>query len=288
VVIIARSVVSIGRFGSDRKLATPVQDRADEQRMAGLFPMVPLLQGTFGIDQHVGDILDVAHLPLAAAHLQQRVVGGALRIGRIEDQHAAESRPPAGRQRPVLALDVMHDGRARPGQQRRDDKPDALAAAGRRKAQHMFRPIMAEIVVPPAAEQYAVMPEQPSFSHLARFGPASGAIGRDTLRLARTPHRNGDGDHDGRNAPGSGDVGALDKDVPRISVVSKPPPEKGRRMVNRQAENFEPWMAKPRLKAKPPRGPLRRRPDEGEDGGADEEHLAPEDFGRVHGDEGSG
>ena len=51
VVIIARSVVSIGRFGSDRKLATPasvlscfgiedVQDRADQQRMAGLLPMV--------------------------------------------------------------------------------------------------------------------------------------------------------------------------------------------------------------------------------------------------------
>jgi hypothetical protein len=75
--------------------------------------MIPLLQRAFGIDQQVGDVLNVAHLPLAAAHLQQRVVGGALRIGRIKDQHAAKPRAPAGGQRPVLpsASETLHGSR---------------------------------------------------------------------------------------------------------------------------------------------------------------------------------
>ena len=98
-----------------------MQDRADQQRMAGFLPMVPPFQRALRIDQHVRDVLDVANLPFAAAHFEQRVVGGALRIGRIEQQHAAEPRPPSGGQRPVLALDVVDDRRARPGQQRRHD-----------------------------------------------------------------------------------------------------------------------------------------------------------------------
>ena len=67
-----------------------VQDRADEERVAGLLPVVPPLQRALGIDQDVGDVLDVADLPFAAADLEQRIVGGARRVGRIEQQHAAE------------------------------------------------------------------------------------------------------------------------------------------------------------------------------------------------------
>jgi hypothetical protein len=52
--------------------------------MTGLLPMVALLQGTFGIDQNVRDVLHVAHFMRAAAYLQQRVVGRRLRIGRVE------------------------------------------------------------------------------------------------------------------------------------------------------------------------------------------------------------
>ena len=40
-----------------------VQDGADQERMAGLFPVVPALERPFGVDQHIGDVLDVAHLP---------------------------------------------------------------------------------------------------------------------------------------------------------------------------------------------------------------------------------
>ncbi len=85
-----------------------------------------------------------------------------------------------------------------------------------------------------------------------------------------------------RNAAGSGDVSALYEDIARIGVVGEPPPEEGWRMVNRPAEQLEPRVAKPRLKPELPRGPFRRRPDEREHGRADEEHLAPEDLGRVH------
>ncbi len=87
-----------------------VQDGADQQRVAGLLPMVSPLQRALRIDQDVGDVLDVADLAIAAADLEQRVVGGARRVGRIEQQHAPEARPPAGGELPVLALDVVDDG----------------------------------------------------------------------------------------------------------------------------------------------------------------------------------
>jgi hypothetical protein len=46
-------------------------------------------------------------------------------------------------------------------------------------------------------------------------------------------------------------------------------------MVDRPAEQLEPGVAKPRLKPVLPRDPFRRRLEEGENGGANEEHVAP-------------
>lgn len=80
-----------------------MQNRADQQGMAGLFPMVSALELAFGIDEDVGNILDVPHLARAAADPEQRVVGGSGGIGRIEEQHAPEPGPPSSRQLPVLA-----------------------------------------------------------------------------------------------------------------------------------------------------------------------------------------
>ena len=65
-----------------------MQDRTDQKGVTGLFPMIPALESTFGIDQHIGDVLDVAYFPFAAPHLEQRIVGCGRRIGRIEQQHA--------------------------------------------------------------------------------------------------------------------------------------------------------------------------------------------------------
>ena len=52
-----------------------MKDGADQQGVAGLLPVVPPFQRALGIDQHVGDILDVADLPLPSAYFQERVVG---------------------------------------------------------------------------------------------------------------------------------------------------------------------------------------------------------------------
>jgi hypothetical protein len=90
-----------------------VEDGADQDRVTGLLPMVPALQGAFGIDQDVRHILDVPNLGVATTDLEQWIVGSAQRIGRIEQKDAAEARAPACGQLPVLALDVVNDRRAR-------------------------------------------------------------------------------------------------------------------------------------------------------------------------------
>ncbi len=52
-----------------------VQDGTDQQRVTGLLPMVPALQCPLGIDEDVGDVLDVPHLFVAAPDLEQRIIG---------------------------------------------------------------------------------------------------------------------------------------------------------------------------------------------------------------------
>ncbi len=122
-----------------------MQNGPDEQRMAGLLPVVAPFKRAFGIDQHIGDVLHVAHLVDAASHFHQRVVGCRCLIGRIKQKRAAEPGAEACGQLPVLALDIMHDRRVRPCQQRRDDKANTFAAAGRCEAEHMFRAVVTKI-----------------------------------------------------------------------------------------------------------------------------------------------
>ena len=59
------------RFGIE-----DMQDRADEETVAGLLPMIAAVERPFRIDQDVGDVLDVAHFLVAAPYLQQRIVSG--------------------------------------------------------------------------------------------------------------------------------------------------------------------------------------------------------------------
>ena len=136
-----------------------MQDRADQECVTGLLPVVALLQRAFRIDQDVGDVLDVAHFVRPAADLQQRIVGFAVRIGRIEQDDAAEAGAPTGRQAVVLALDVVDDERAGPGQQGRDDETHALARPGGRETQDVLRPFVPEIGVAELAKQQAVLSE---------------------------------------------------------------------------------------------------------------------------------
>ena len=128
------------------------------------------------------------------------------------------------------------------------------------------------------------MAEQAGLTNFPGLGPSGRAIGGDALYLPRPPDRHGDRHDDGGDSAGGGDVGALDEDVARISVVGEPPPEEGRRLIDWPTEYLEPRKAELGLERQTPSDPLRCSPDEGEHDGADEEHLAPEDLGRVHGD----
>ena len=83
----ARSVASTGSLRIGQEIGDArerlvwlgiedMQDRADEEAVAGLLPVIAAIERPFRINQDVGDVLDVAHLLVAAPHLQQRIVGG--------------------------------------------------------------------------------------------------------------------------------------------------------------------------------------------------------------------
>ena len=71
-----------------------------------------------------------------------------------------EARAPAGGQLPVLALDVVNDGGARPGKQGRHNQADALARAGRSKTHDMFRAVVPKISAIKTAKHDAVEPKK--------------------------------------------------------------------------------------------------------------------------------
>ena len=53
-----------------------MKNGADQECVTGLFPVIAPLQRSLRVDQHIGNVLDIAHLPFAAANLQQWIVGG--------------------------------------------------------------------------------------------------------------------------------------------------------------------------------------------------------------------
>ena len=226
-----------------------VEDRSDEQGVAGLFPVVALFETAFRIDQDVGDVLNIAHFPFAAAHLEQRIIGSRFYIGRVKQQNPAISGAIARGERPVLALDVVNDRRAGPGQQRGHHQADALAAAGRSEAQHMLGTIVAQVMLIVAAEQDAIGTKQPGGEHFLLFGPSRRAVGFDALGLTSAPYRHADGDRDRDEPARRGDQGAAQEDVGRIGVVEIPPPEEGWRLIDGPPCNMEPGRSELRLKS---------------------------------------
>lgn len=61
-----------------------MEDGTDQQRVTGLLPVVAPLHCAFGIDEDIRDVLDVPHLMIAPANLEQGVVCRGRRIGRVE------------------------------------------------------------------------------------------------------------------------------------------------------------------------------------------------------------
>ena len=217
---------------------------------------------------------------VAAAHLEQRVVARRARVGRIEQQAVREARAPAGGQLPVLALDVVDDRRAWPGQQRRHDQADALAASGSARSQAHARGRHGAGSGRRAGRgTRRRRRSRPARSTSALGRPARRAVGGDVLRLARAPAPTGDRGGDRSEPARGGDDGALVEDRGRIGVVVVPPAERrpaADRSASREASSrrAERW-----LKAEAPCGPLGRGPDESERDAGDDDDLAPEDAG---------
>lgn len=67
-----------------------VKNDTDQERMTGLFPMGSAFERPFGVDQNVGDVLHIADFGRPFAHLEQRIVAGALRIRGIEQEAMRE------------------------------------------------------------------------------------------------------------------------------------------------------------------------------------------------------
>ena len=80
------------------------------------------------------------------------------------------------------------------------------------------------------------------------------------------------------------DACAFDEHSWRIGIVGIPPPEEGRRKIDRNARReFKPGVTKLRLIAEPPRRPLRRGPRRDQHDGQDAGDLAPKYSGCRHG-----
>jgi hypothetical protein len=221
-----------------------VQDGADQQRMAGLFPMVALLQRAFGIDQDVRDVLHVAHFMRATADFQQWVVGRRLRIGRVEQQAMREARAPTGGDLPVLALDVVDDGGRGPAQQGGHHQAHTFAAARWREGQNVFRAFVPQVLTIVLAEEHAGRLREAGLANVIRIRPACRAVGRDQARLTGAPNRHADGHQHGHQAAAARDGAAGVKDARSVGIEEEPPLEQPPRVIDRRTEEVEPGRAK--------------------------------------------
>ena len=128
-------------------------------------------------------------------------------------------------------------------------------------------------------EYDAVRMEEPGPVNLGFRRPPCRAVGRDGLGFPRPPHRHADRKADRCEAAGGCDCGPLDEYAWCVGVEVVPPPEEGRRQVDRRICNLEPGRAKLRLEAESPRRPLSGAPHRRQHDRKDGDDLAPKDLG---------
>ena len=58
--------------------------------MTRLLPVIAPFEGALGIDQDVGDVLDIADFLFTSPHFEQRIEPGRQGVGRIEQQAVRE------------------------------------------------------------------------------------------------------------------------------------------------------------------------------------------------------
>ena len=219
-------------FGA--RLVQCMQDHAHDQRLAGLLP-VRLQPLAVRVDDQGGEILHVAHLVLRIeADLVERIPAhAALGGGRLEIQHLAPRMllAPARGQRPQFAFQVGDDGAVRPCEQGRHHQADTLAGAGGRVRQHVFRPVVAQVVLPaspvqPGPHVHAgagrLRPSGQQLPQRARRGQQAGGADVRDVRPARRAvqvlagagriHR----DHPGYQQPDQSDARDADAHAARL------------------------------------------------------------------------
>ena len=216
------------------------------------------------------------------ADFKQRIIVRRSRICRVEQQAMRETLPPAGGQLPVLALDVMNDGRAGPAEKGRDDQPDTFARTGRGEHHDVLRPVMTQILRAEAAEEDAARGEQPGAAHIARRGPSRGAVGRDVALLARSPQRARDGGATPYKTARTGDCARRVEDMRRIGIEMEPPAEQRPRLIDGTAQSDEPRQSELRLIGERRCRPLRREPDARHHDGEHNDDLTEKQFGGSH------
>src|SRR6185437_4122697 len=86
-----------------------VQNCPNQQRVAGLLPVIAALQGAFGINENVRNVLCVAYLAIALSDLKERIISGTLGIGWVEQKHRPKLGTPTRSELEILALDVVND-----------------------------------------------------------------------------------------------------------------------------------------------------------------------------------
>ena len=132
------------------------------------------------------------------------------------------------------------------------------------------------------AKDHAIGTEQSGSMDFLVLGPSRRTVGGDVARLARPDDRHEKSGGDSEQRPGRGDERALGENTGRIGVIGKPPPEEGRRIIDRPSRNIEPWIAELGLKAKAEGHPLCRSPDHHQDNGEYDNDLAPEYSATTH------
>src|SRR5471030_2649344 len=146
-----REIGETGNAAFERRFVADVQNHSRRNGRGGILPVALLRAVLASADDHVGDILGVAHIARREdPHLAQRIESGA---GLLLDRRKLEAEmallaAETGRFRPVLPLDVVDHSTLVPRQQRRNHQADAFATACWREGENVFGAVMAEVTQP--------------------------------------------------------------------------------------------------------------------------------------------
>ena len=152
----------------ERRFIANVQDHSRRDGSCGILPVALLRAVLTGTDDHVGDILGVAHVTWREeTHLAQRIESRArllLNRRKLEAEMALTAAKPR-RLRPILTFDVIDHRALSPSQERRNHQAHAFAAPRWRERKNMLWPVVAEI-----AQAISAFPAPPTDVHAVLCG----------------------------------------------------------------------------------------------------------------------